>query len=76
MSDSDAERWRFLAEHKLSLQHTAGGEVKVNLVQCGRGEPKSLPVSTGPTADAAIDSARARYEHALDNRNHSRGPLE
>jgi hypothetical protein len=72
--DPDAERWRFLADHKLTLLHTAGGDCRVNLVRSGE-PPKILPVSTGPTAESAIDSARARYEYALDQRNHLRKPL-
>jgi hypothetical protein len=65
--DPDAERWRFLADHQLTL-HTAGDEYLVHLVR--RGEPpKFLPVSRGGTADEAIDAAIARYEHALDQRN-------
>lgn len=67
-TDPDAERWRFLADHKLTL-HTAGAGYAVHLVQLGN-PPEFLPVSTGPTADAAIDAAIARYEYALDQRNH------
>jgi hypothetical protein len=69
-TDPDGERWRFLVDHSLSLQHTAGGDCMVNLVRTGE-PPKIQPVSIGPTAAAAIDSARARYEHALDHRNRS-----
>lgn len=65
--DPDAERWRFLADHRLTL-HTAGDDYMVHLVRKGD-PPKFLPVSTGPTADDAIDAARARYERALDQRN-------
>lgn len=64
--DPDAERWRFLADHKLTL-HTAGDEYMVHLVRKGD-PPKFLPVSTGPTADDAVDAAIARYERALDLR--------
>jgi len=71
--DPDAERWRFLVDHALTLQHTASGECHVNLLVRSGEPPKILPVSTGPDADAAIDSARARYEYALDRRNHPPG---
>lgn len=68
--DPDAERWRFLADHGLSL-NTAGNDYLVQLVRAGE-PPKFLPVSRGGTADEAIDAARARFEHALDQRNHVR----
>lgn len=74
--DEDAERWRFLVDHQLTLQHTAGGDCRVNLLVCSGEPPKILPVSRGQTADQAIDSARARYEYALDNRNHGIRPRE
>lgn len=70
MIERDAERWRFLADNQLTL-HTAGDEYNIHLVQKG-GTPKFLPVSRGHTADEAIDAAIARYEWALDRRNHPR----
>jgi hypothetical protein len=63
---TDAERWRFLADHKLTL-HTDGGDYLVHWCRSsGPGEPpKFYSVSTGRTADEAIDRAIARY-----NRKH------
>jgi hypothetical protein len=61
---SDAERWRFLADHMLTL-HTDGGSNGFLIHWCrtaGPGEPpKFYPVSSGRTADEAIDRAMARY---------------
>jgi hypothetical protein len=56
---TDAERWRFLADHKLTL-HTDGGDYLVHWVRSrGPGEqPRFFPVSNGRSADEAI----ARYE--------------
>lgn len=60
---TDAERWRFVVDHKLTL-HTDGGDYLVHWVRAsGPGEPpKFFPVSTGRTADEAIDNAIGRYE--------------
>ncbi len=61
---SDAERWRFLADHSLTL-HTDGGDYGYMVHWCrtaGPGErPKFYPVSNGKTAEEAIDNAIARY---------------
>lgn len=62
---SDAERWRFLADHGLTL-HTDGGDYGYMVHWCrtaGPGQPpKFYPVSNGKTAEEAIDRAIARYE--------------
>ena len=67
---SDAERWRFLADHELTL-HTAGDGYAVHLVR--RGEPPEfLPVSIGP--DMRRSTPRSRdSEYSLDRRTHLRG---
>jgi hypothetical protein len=61
---TDAERWRFLADHKLTL-HTDGGEYGYMVHWCrtaGPGEPPAFyPVSNGKTAEEAIDRAIERY---------------
>lgn len=65
---SDAERWRFLADHGLTL-HTDGGDYGYLVHWCrtaGPGQPPTFyPVSNGKTADDAIDRAIERY-----NRKH------
>jgi hypothetical protein len=65
---TDAERWRFLADHALTL-HTDGGFYGYMVHWCrtaGPGEPpRFYPVSNGKTAEEAIDRAIARY-----NRKH------
>lgn len=63
---TDAERWRFLADHKLTL-HTDGGDYMVHWCRtAGPGEPpKFFPVSNGATAEEAVDLAIERY-----NRKH------
>jgi len=62
---SDAERWRFLSDHRVTL-HTDGGDYGYMVHWCraaGPGEPpKFYPVYNGKTADEAIDAAIARYE--------------
>ena len=62
---TDAERWRFLADHKLTL-HTDGGDYGYMVHWCrtsGPGQPpRFFPVSNGKTADEAIDAAISRYE--------------
>jgi len=62
---TDAERWRFLADHALTL-HTDGGDYGYLVHWCrtaGPGQPpKFYPVSNGKTAEQAIDRAIARYE--------------
>jgi hypothetical protein len=66
---TDAERWRFLADHALTL-HTDGGDHGYMVHWCrtsGPGQPpKFYPVSNGRTAEEAIDRAITRY-----NRKHS-----
>lgn len=59
---SDAERWRFLADHKLTL-HTDGGDYLFHWCRTsGPGEPpKFYRVSNGRTAEEAIDRAIERY---------------
>lgn len=59
---TDAERWRFLADHKLTL-HTDGGDYLVHWCRtAGPGEPpRFYPVSNGKTAEEAIDRAIDRY---------------
>jgi hypothetical protein len=61
---SDAERWRFLSEHQLTL-HTDGGDYGYMVHWCrtaGPGQPpKFYPVANGKTAEEAIDNAIARY---------------
>jgi hypothetical protein len=62
---TDAERWRFLADHKLTL-HADGGDYLVHWVRTGGVEPpKFYPVSNGRTPEEAIDRAIERY-----NRKH------
>jgi hypothetical protein len=60
---SDAERWRFLSDHLLTL-HTDGHGYLVHWCRtAGPGEPpKFYPVSNGATAEEAVDNAIARYE--------------
>ena len=62
---NDAERWRFLADHSLTL-HTDGGDYGYMVHWCrtaGPGEPPAFyPVSNGRTADEAIDIAIERYQ--------------
>jgi len=60
---TDAERWRFLADYKLTL-HTDGHGYLVHWCRtAGPGEPpKFYPVSNGKTADEAMDNAIARWE--------------
>src|SRR6266513_736326 len=62
---TDAERWRFLADHGLTL-HTDGGGYGYVVHWCrtsGPGEPpKFYPVSNRKTANEAIARAIARYE--------------
>ena len=60
---SDAERWRFLADHKLTL-HTDGGLYMVHWCRTsGPGQPpKFFPISNGTTAEEAVDRAIARYK--------------
>lgn len=60
---TDAERWRFVADHKLTL-HTDGGDYLVHWVRTGGpGEPpKFYPVSNGRSPQEAIDNAIARYK--------------
>lgn len=61
---TDAERWRFLADHALTL-HTDGGDYGYMVHWCrtgGPGEPsKFYPVSNGKSAEEAIDRAMERY---------------
>jgi hypothetical protein len=61
---TDAERWRFLADHGLTL-HTDGGDYGYMVHWCrtaGPGQPpKFYPVANGTTADEAIDRAMERY---------------
>jgi hypothetical protein len=61
---SDGERWRFLADHKLTL-HTDGGDYGYLVHWCrtaGPGEPPRFhPVSNGKTAEEAVDRAIERY---------------
>jgi hypothetical protein len=65
---TDAERWRFLADHQLTL-HTEGGHYGYMVHWCrtaGPGQPpKFYPVSNGKTAEEAVDRAIERY-----NRKH------
>jgi len=65
---TDAERWRFLVDHQLTL-HTDGGDYGCMIHWCrtaGPGEPpKFYAVSNGNTAEEAIDRAIERY-----NRKH------
>ena len=61
---SDAERWRFLADHGLTL-HTDGGDYGYMVHWCrtaGPGQPpKFYPVSNGATAEEAVDRAIERH---------------
>src|SRR3954465_296606 len=72
MVPTDAERWRFLADHALTL-HTDGGDYGYMVHWCrtaGPGEPpRFYPVSNGKTAEEAVDRAIARY-----NRKHPIAP--
>ena len=63
---TDAERWRFLADHKLTL-HTDGGPYMVHWCStAGPGQPpRFFPISNGATAEEAVDRAISRY-----NRKH------
>lgn len=65
---TDAERWRFLADHQLTL-HTDGGDYGYMVHWCrtaGPGEPpRFYPISNGRTPEEAIDRVIARY-----NRKH------
>jgi hypothetical protein len=65
---TDAERWRFVVDHKLTL-HTDGGDYLIHWVRAGGpGEPpKFYPVSNGETAEAAGDRAIERC-----NRKHGK----
>lgn len=72
---TDSERWRFLADHGLTL-HTDGGDYGYMVHWCrtaGPGEPpKFYPISNGRTAEEAIDRAIGRY-----NRKHGiEGPSD
>jgi hypothetical protein len=71
---TDAERWRFLADHKLTL-HTDGGANGYLVHWCrtaGPGQPpKFYPVSNGATADEAIDNAIARWERKQSKQRRS-----
>jgi hypothetical protein len=62
---TDAERWRFLADHALTL-HTDGGDYGYMVHWCrtaGPGEPpRFYPVSNGKTAEEAVDRAIQRYQ--------------
>lgn len=62
---TDAERWRFLADHGLTL-HTDGGDYGYMVHWCktaGPGEPpRFYPVSNGRTAEEAVDRAIERYQ--------------
>src|SRR5947207_11877480 len=62
---TDAERWRFLADHGLTL-HTDGGDYGYMVHWCrtaGPGQPPAFyPIATGKTADEAIDKAIARHQ--------------
>jgi hypothetical protein len=66
---SDAERFRFVADHMLTL-HTDGDGYLVHWCRtAGPGQPpKFYPVSSGETADEAVDRAieRHRRKHRLD----------
>lgn len=66
---TDAERWRFLADHALTL-HTDGGDYGYLVHWCrtaGPGQPpKFYPVSNGRTAEEAIDRAIERYDRKHD----------
>lgn len=70
---TDAERWRFLADHALTL-HTDGGHYGYMVHWCrtaGPGQPpKFYPVSNGKTPEEAIDRAMLRYhrKHGLPDR--------
>lgn len=62
---TDGERWRFLSAHNLTL-HTDGGDYGYMVHWCrtaGSGEPpKFYPISTGRTAEEAVDRAIERWE--------------
>ena len=61
---SDSERWRFLADDRLTL-HTDGEGYLVHWVRKGDNPgkpPKLYPVSTGDTAEEAIDRAIERWQ--------------
>lgn len=62
---TDAERWRFLADHALTL-HADGGHYGYMVHWCrtaGPGEPpRFYPVSNGKTAEEAVDRAIERYQ--------------
>ena len=61
---SDAERWRFLSDHQLTL-HTDGGDYGYMVHWCrtgGPGQPPAFfPVSNGKSAEEAVDRAIERY---------------
>jgi hypothetical protein len=60
---TDAERWRFVADHRLAL-HTDGGDYLVHWLRTGGpGQPPAFyPVSSGLTPEEAVDKAIARYQ--------------
>jgi hypothetical protein len=72
------ERWRFLADHRLTL-HTDGGDYGYLVHWCrtpGPGQPpKFYPVSNGKPAEEAIDRAIECYErkHGRSNESLSSG---
>jgi hypothetical protein len=74
---TDAERWRFLADHKLTL-HTDGGDYVVHWCRtAGPGQPpKFYPVSNGRTAEEAIDRAIERYYRKHGRPQHSVEPSQ
>ena len=71
---TDAERWRFLSDYRLTL-HTDGGDYGYMVHWCrtaGPGQPpRFYPVSNGKTAEEAIDRAIERYtrKHGLSESN-------
>ncbi len=65
--NSDAERWRFLADNNLTLGRSPAGCFVAHYAepeQPGQGHTKITPVSDGKSADEAIDSAIARWKRA------------
>lgn len=60
---TDAEKWRFLADNKLTL-HTTGDGYMVHYYKAdGLGKPpKFYPVSNGKTADEAIEAAMKKWK--------------
>ena len=73
---TDAERWRFVVDHQLTL-HTNGGDgYAVHWVRQGDlGQPpKFYPVSKGNTAEDAVDLAIERWQRKHARKKTGKNP--